>query len=91
MIRVVRGSSLLLVSAIVAACAAHRDEHQATADVQGPQTQPVTQEVVAAAPKEEERKLADFVFFSISGYRHLATQFAVHLHDDLNIVLFERG
>jgi len=60
MIRVVRGSSLLLVSAIVAACAAHRDEHQATADVQGPQTQPVTQEVVAAAPKEEERKLADY-------------------------------
>ena len=60
MIRVVRGSSLLLVSAIVAACAAHRDEHQATADVQGPQTQPVTQEVVAAAPKEEEHKLADY-------------------------------
>jgi Ca-activated chloride channel homolog len=68
--RVVRGSSLLLVSAIVAACAAHRDENQgdenqgdenqATADVQGPETQPVTQEVVAAPPKEEERKLADY-------------------------------
>ena len=65
MIRVVRGSSLLLVSAIVAACAAHRDENQgdenqATAEVQRPQTQPVTQEVVAAAAKEEERKLADY-------------------------------
>jgi Ca-activated chloride channel family protein len=58
--RVVRGSSLMLVAAIVAACAAHRDEDQAAANRQGPETQPVTREVDVAAPKEEERKLADY-------------------------------
>jgi len=46
--RVVRGSSLLIVSAIIAACAAKRDEGLATADRQGPQPQqPVTEEVDA--------------------------------------------
>jgi Ca-activated chloride channel homolog len=63
--RVVRGSSLMLVAAIVAACAAHRDEkqgdeNQAAASQQGPETQPAAREVDVAAPKEEERKLADY-------------------------------
>jgi Ca-activated chloride channel homolog len=58
--RVVRGSSLMLVAAIVAACAAHRDENQAAAGRQEPETQPAVREVDTAAPKEEERKLADY-------------------------------
>jgi Ca-activated chloride channel family protein len=57
--RVVRGSSLMLAAAIVAACAAHRDENQA-AGRQEPETQPVAREVDVAAPKEEDRKLADY-------------------------------
>ena len=38
--RVVRGSSLLIVTAIIAACAARRDEGPATAGRQGPQPPP---------------------------------------------------
>jgi Ca-activated chloride channel family protein len=52
--RVVRGSSLLIVSAIVAACAAQRDEGKADADRQGPQPQqPATEEVDASLVKAE--------------------------------------
>ena len=53
--RVVRGSSLLIVTAIVAACAARRDEDQAAAGRQGPEPQPATQEVDSALYKVEER------------------------------------
>src|SRR5688572_31821811 len=52
--RVVRGSSLLIVTAIVAACAAQRDEGKADADRQGPQPQqPATEEVDAGLAKAE--------------------------------------
>jgi Ca-activated chloride channel family protein len=51
--RVVRGSSLLIVSAIVAACAAQRDEGKATADQQGPPPHPVTEEADASLAKAE--------------------------------------
>ena len=52
--RVVRGSSLLIVTAIVAACAAQRDEGKADADRQGPQPQqPATEEVDASLAKAE--------------------------------------
>ena len=52
--RVVRGSSLLIVTAIVAACAAQRDEGKAEAQRQGPQPQqPATEEVDASLAKAE--------------------------------------
>ncbi len=52
--RVVRGSSLLIVTAIVAACAAQRDEGKADADRQGPQPQqPATEEADASLAKAE--------------------------------------
>ena len=53
--RVVRGSSLLIVTAIVAACAAQRDEGKATADQQGPPQpqQPATEEADASLAKAE--------------------------------------
>src|SRR5688572_18542173 len=52
--RVVRGSSLLIVTAIVAACAAQRDEGKADVDRQGPQPQqPATEEVDASLAKAE--------------------------------------
>jgi Ca-activated chloride channel homolog len=54
--RVVRGSSLLIVTAIVAACAAQRDEGKAEADRQGPAPQqPTTEEVDASLAKVEAR------------------------------------
>jgi Ca-activated chloride channel family protein len=54
--RVVRGSSLLIVTAIVAACAAQRDEGKADADRQGPlPQQPATEEVDASLAKAEAR------------------------------------
>jgi Ca-activated chloride channel family protein len=53
--RVVRGSSLLIVTAIVAACAAQRDEGKADADRQGPPQQPATEEVDANLAKAEAR------------------------------------
>src|SRR5688572_30074416 len=54
--RVVRGSSLLIVTAIVAACAAQRDEGKADADRQGPPPQqPATEEVDASLAKAEAR------------------------------------
>ena len=62
--RVVRGSSLLIVSAIVAACAAQRDEGKADADRQGPQPQqPATEEVDASLAKAEayDRALQEVV------------------------------
>jgi Ca-activated chloride channel family protein len=56
--RVVRGSSLMLMTAIVAACAAHRDENQgdedeAVAQRQGPAPQPATEEVDSKLAKAE--------------------------------------
>jgi Ca-activated chloride channel family protein len=52
--RLVRGSSLLIVTAIVAACAAQRDEGKADVDRQGPQPQqPATEEVDASLAKAE--------------------------------------
>jgi Ca-activated chloride channel family protein len=52
--RVVRGSSLLIVTAIVAACAAQRDEGKADADGQGPPPQqPASEEVDATLAKVE--------------------------------------
>jgi Ca-activated chloride channel homolog len=62
--RVVRGSSLLIVTAIVAACAAQRDEGKADADRQGPQPQqPATEEVDASLAKAEahDRALQEVV------------------------------
>jgi Ca-activated chloride channel family protein len=62
--RVVRGSSLLIVAAIVAACAAQRDEGKADADRQGPQPQqPATEEVDASVAKAEahDRALQEVV------------------------------
>src|SRR5688572_4065143 len=51
---VVRGSSLLIVTAIVAACAAQRDEGKVAADQQGPQPQqPATEEADASPAKAE--------------------------------------
>src|ERR1044072_8987241 len=65
--RVVRGSSLLIVSAIVAACAAHRDEDQAVeASRQGPAPQPATEEIDRAA-KAEVRERADSRDILLSG------------------------
>src|SRR5262245_43982498 len=67
--RVVRGSSLMLMTAIVAACAAHRDENQGDADKQaaqqrqGPAPQPATDEIdsklAKAEPEERERALLE--------------------------------
>lgn len=60
--RVVRGSSLLIVTAIVAACAARRDEGQAEASRQGPAPpQPTTEEVdrLYELYKAEARERAD--------------------------------
>ena len=55
--RVVRGSSLLIVTAIVAACAARRDESQVRDARQGPEPQAATEEIdAAAAPKAEEHE-----------------------------------
>jgi Ca-activated chloride channel family protein len=56
--RVVRGSSLVLMTAIVAACAAHRDENQgdqdkAAAQRQAPAPQPAAEEVDAKLAKAE--------------------------------------
>lgn len=56
--RVVRGSSLMLMTAIVAACAAHRDESQGDQDKaveqrQGPAPQPATEEVDSKLAKVE--------------------------------------
>jgi Ca-activated chloride channel homolog len=56
--RVVRGSSLMLMTAIVAACAAHRDENQgdedkAAAQRQGQAPQPATEEVDTKLAKAE--------------------------------------
>ena len=47
--RVVRGSSLLIVTAIVAACAAKRDEGQPVAQQQTPEAQPQVPEVQQGA------------------------------------------
>jgi Ca-activated chloride channel homolog len=65
--RVVRGSSLLIVTAIIAACAAKRDEAVLSGDRQGPQPQPATEEVDArlkdvdakAEPEAREQVAAD--------------------------------
>jgi Ca-activated chloride channel homolog len=62
--RVVRGSSLLIVTAIVAACAAQRDEGKADADRQGPPPQqPATEEVDASLATAEayDRALQEVV------------------------------
>jgi|KBSMisStandDraft_5_1062788.scaffolds.fasta_scaffold12094_7 Ca-activated chloride channel family protein len=69
--RVVRGSSLMLMTAIVAACAAHRDENQGAADKQaaqqrqGPAPQPATHEIdsklVKSEPEERTRDLLEDV------------------------------
>jgi Ca-activated chloride channel family protein len=56
--RVVRGSSLLIVSAIVAACAAQRDEGKATADQQGPPLPEQPQQVQQPATEEADVSLA---------------------------------
>ena len=56
--RVVRGSSLLIVSAIVAACAAQRDEGKATADQQGPPQPEQPQQVQQPATEEADVSLA---------------------------------
>ena len=55
---VVRGSSLLIVSAIVAACAAQRDEGKATADQQGPPQPEQPQQVQQPATEEADVSLA---------------------------------
>lgn len=56
--RVVRGSSLLIVTAIVAACAAKRDEGQLAVDRQGPDAQqPATTEDEASRDKLEAREV----------------------------------
>ncbi len=57
--RVLRGSSLLIVTAIVAACAAQRDEGKAVEDRQGPQPQPVSEEVDLTRAKQEAHELFD--------------------------------
>src|SRR4030095_10894161 len=68
--RVVRGSSLMLMTAIVAACAAHRDENQgdedkAVAQRQGPAPQPASEEIDSKLAKVElevrERAVVDSV------------------------------
>src|SRR4029453_233412 len=72
--RVVRGSSLMLMTAIVAACAAHRDENQGDGDKavaqqrQGPAPQPATDEIDSklgkAEPEVRERALLEDVTVS---------------------------
>src|SRR4029453_14442889 len=62
--RVVRGSSLMLMTAIVAACAAHRDENQgdedkAVAQRQGPAPQPASEEVDTKLAKAEPELRAE--------------------------------
>ena len=58
--RLVRGSSLLIATAIIAACAAQRDEGKAVGDRQGPeQQQPATEESDARVDKAEERELSE--------------------------------
>lgn len=57
--RVVRGSSLLIVTAIVAACAARRDEDQAPAGRQGPEPELATAEVDSVLAKDEARERGD--------------------------------
>jgi Ca-activated chloride channel family protein len=63
--RVVRGSSLLIVTAIVAACAAQRDEGKADADRQGaPPPQPATEEVdptLANAEAHDQAQIQDVI------------------------------
>jgi Ca-activated chloride channel family protein len=54
--RVVRGSSLLIVSAIIAACAAKRDEAVLTGDRQGPPPQQPAAEEVDALLKDVDAK-----------------------------------
>ncbi|HET9446425.1 MAG TPA: VWA domain-containing protein [Steroidobacteraceae bacterium] len=56
--RVVRGSSLLIVSAIVAACAAQRDEGKATTDQQGPPQPQLPQQAQQPATEETDDSLA---------------------------------
>ena len=57
--RVVRGSSLLIVTAIVAACAAQRDEDKAAGGRQGPEPQPAIEEVDQVLSKSETRERTD--------------------------------
>ena len=58
--RLARGSSLLIATAIIAACAAQRDEGKAVVDRQGPEVQqPATEEYDAHVDKIEERERGD--------------------------------
>jgi Ca-activated chloride channel family protein len=66
--RVVRGSSLLIVTAIVAACAAQRDEGKADADRQGaPPPQPATEEVDSTLANAEARDQAQIQDVIVTG------------------------
>jgi Ca-activated chloride channel family protein len=68
--RVVRGSSLLIVTAIVAACAAQRDEGKADADRQGaPPPQPATEEVDSTLANAEARDQAQIQDVIVTGVK----------------------
>src|SRR5687767_1860578 len=71
--RVVRGSSLLIVTAIVAACAAQREEGKADADRQGPQP-PAAEEVDASLNKVEARDAASVSEIVVTGSRAARTK-----------------